>query len=69
MKCDFLKCGQKQSIIGKCNYCKNTFCIAHRLQECHNCVKATESNKTKHKVLSDLLEENRTKETRGLAKF
>lgn len=36
-KCDFKNCNQVQSIIGKCKFCTNTFCINHRHTETHKC--------------------------------
>jgi len=36
-KCEFSVCKQVQSIIGKCKFCNNTYCIIHRHTETHKC--------------------------------
>jgi predicted nucleic acid binding AN1-type Zn finger protein len=37
VKCMFITCNTKQSIIGYCKHCNKNFCRIHRLIETHNC--------------------------------
>lgn len=56
MKCCSEDCKKKaKPIIGLCNYCKNHFCLVHRLPEQHTCEQQEKCNITAKDLLTNKL--------------
>lgn len=59
--CDFSECTRKISLIGKCRFCKKTFCVTHRLSEDHSCENEKDMKQTLREQNMAKLKEQQTR--------
>jgi predicted nucleic acid binding AN1-type Zn finger protein len=64
MKCSYMGCCNRTSIIGQCKSCEKVYCLSHRLPEKHNCEKINELISGQRKILESKIYEYASKDNK-----